>query len=533
MEGIWATLHPSDGECSVIKPIPSYLKLVTAVAEPLACESDDLRSLLTCCRAFERSTGWPLEFVPGKPANQEPNLLWSAPVDPGVGTTPGHIRIVADAAGPTSSPPAVALPEAKQLAGALADCWDELLRTRKALWQREAELAAGVPVAARPDEEKHLAARLEGVLAAGAECLNCQSAALYLLDAGTSELKLRASWGLPRTRLMEAARPLRGAAADLEALIGHAVVLTDPGSFEFWRVPEPCGAAICVPVSSPTTPLGTLWLFANEGRDFSSAETNLLEVIAGRVAADLEREMLLCEVASLRNARTRGAEVEAGWQAALPPSPRLEGWEIAGWSPEAGGPGGGWCDWFTVASDQFALVLGTCNADAIGALGGIAARLAVRATADLHLGPAQLLDRLNAAFWIGDQAQASVGLNFAMLDTHHGVLRAAHCGAVGLVVAQSKHTRLVEAVAPSLAARDHIAAQERRFKLAPNDVAVMWAGPGAAELSTAMRDRLAADVSQQRELPVAQLAARIGALSPDPERPWTTLVVRRQKSSAR
>ncbi len=166
---------------------------------------------------------------------------------------------------------------------------------------------------------------------AGAEALECQAAALYLLDAGTSELKLRASWGLPHSRLLDAARPLRGAAADLEALLGHAVVLDDPATFDFWRVPEACGAAVCVPVSSPTTPLGTLWLFAAERREFSDAQTNLLEVIAGRLSADLEREMLLGEINSLRVANLPAPAAPPVARVTLPSRPNLEGWDIAGW----------------------------------------------------------------------------------------------------------------------------------------------------------------------------------------------------------
>ena len=46
----------------------------------------------------------------------------------------------------------------------MADMLGELLQTRYALWRREAELAAGVPVVPHREEEKHLAARLEAVL---------------------------------------------------------------------------------------------------------------------------------------------------------------------------------------------------------------------------------------------------------------------------------------------------------------------------------------------------------------------------------
>ena len=121
------------------------------------------------------------------------------------------------------------LEQAEPLADALGKLWGELLATRHALWQREAELAAGVPLVLRRRRRDMppLGERLEAVLRGGAEAIGCQAAALYLLDPATTELKLRSSWGLPRKRLTDPARPLRGALADLEALLGHAVVLTD------------------------------------------------------------------------------------------------------------------------------------------------------------------------------------------------------------------------------------------------------------------------------------------------------------------
>ena len=69
--------------------------------------------------------------------------------------------------------------------------------------------------------------RLEAVLRGGTEAVDCQAAALYLLDDATSQLKMRSCWGLPLDRLAAPARPLKGAVADLEALLGHAVVIED------------------------------------------------------------------------------------------------------------------------------------------------------------------------------------------------------------------------------------------------------------------------------------------------------------------
>ena len=94
--------------------------------------------------------------------------------------------------------------------------------------------------------------------------LRCFGGGLYLLDEATTNLKLRAQFGLEETAFLMPARRLETAIADIEALAGHAVVIDDTELLSHWSVPVPCGAAICVPVSSPTTILGTLWLFAED-----------------------------------------------------------------------------------------------------------------------------------------------------------------------------------------------------------------------------------------------------------------------------
>ena len=183
---------------------------------------------------------------------------------------------------------------AERMAGSIAELVNELVAARHALWQREAELATAVPVTQHENESAHLAARLEATLQAGAQAIKCDSAALYLLDEATSQLKLRAAWGLPLAKLQDAARPLANQMADLEALLGHAIALESRADMVGpWQSPEPAGAALCVPVSSPTNPLGTLWLFSRREREFTDEQTNIAEVVAGKIASDLERTVLL------------------------------------------------------------------------------------------------------------------------------------------------------------------------------------------------------------------------------------------------
>lgn len=190
------------------KQIPNYLRLVTDTSlQPRGQRDEDRAVLDRACQSFVEATGWSLEFAPGESTEALTNLLWSAPVNPGVGVTPGHIRLF------TSALDTVAIPleQASLLAQSIGDLWGELLAMRQAVWEREAELATGVPLVLRSDDDRapSLAQRLEAVLKGGAEAIGCQAAALYLLDAATTELKLRSSFGLPRRRLLDPARPLQ------------------------------------------------------------------------------------------------------------------------------------------------------------------------------------------------------------------------------------------------------------------------------------------------------------------------------------
>ena len=318
------------------------LKLFTAEPElagglehsSAAAGHDHGAQLDALCHVLSAATGWLFRYVAGPATAGDPLLEWSAPVNLGVGAALGHLRMdrsavvdstphapreaiitrsVMDTMG--AEPRARRSPAdlgrekttrripaevAQQLAAQIVDLISQRSQMERALCEREAELAAGVPIAVHPRPTAHLSKRLEAVLRGGAESLRCDAAAMYLLDDDTTELKLRAQWGLGAQRLTEPGRPLAGALADLEALSGHAVVLEDDVLMELWHVPEPAGATVCVPISGPTSVLGTLWLFCDKPRKFTTTETNLAEILAGRLAADLDREALIVQLQAKR-----------------------------------------------------------------------------------------------------------------------------------------------------------------------------------------------------------------------------------------
>ncbi len=385
----------------------NYLRIYQEEPPQPAPSEDRVGSLPEVLRAFQRATGWSLQYVARPQNNASKDLTWSAPVNPGVGVTPGLFRLDAIPS-PTSAPP-IDPHAAQELGGALANMFGELLRARHVLWQREAELAANVPVVPHPEERHHLAARLQAVLKGGAEAVGGHAAALYLLDETTTLLKLRSCWGLPTERYTDPPRSLEGALADLEALLGHAVVLEDANLLAHWHPPEDFAAAVCLPVSSPTTILGTLWIFSNEKRDFTESQTNLLEIVAGRIAADLEREMLLREGVEGVQLKRQLMAAERLQRSQLPTfAPLLDGWDLAGYTDQAQSLGGDFYDWFCLPDGLLSVAVGsTSDTGMPAALTAANVKTALRSHAPYHREADRLLRQINLTLWTssaGDQA---------------------------------------------------------------------------------------------------------------------------------
>ncbi len=255
-------------------------------------------SLAELCQSFAAATGWRLHLRPCRRPTQSDDRSDVASDRHADLDYQIHLARAKDATQTTNTRRA-----AMKLATALAGNLALLTRTRRALRASEAELAAGVPIYIEPTQAGALADRLEAILRGGVRAADCTAAGVYLLDEVTSCLKLRASWGLPAERLTDSPRRLATQIADLEALLGHAVVLEDTALLSSWPVPEPCGAAVCLPVAAESTLLGTVWFFAPEPRHFDDRETETLELLAGRLAVELELAMLRSAVTADRNIR--------------------------------------------------------------------------------------------------------------------------------------------------------------------------------------------------------------------------------------
>jgi phosphoserine phosphatase RsbU/P len=447
-----------------------HLKLhaESATTSPAAAVSS--RSIDQLCFAFQQATGWELQHRSGK----EPvrNAIWSTAIGVDATASSGTLSLIATSADDVAATP---LPQVKPLVLALGNVLAELEATQRALWEREAELAAGVPITSRPNEKEHLAKRLESVLEGGAKALDCAAASLYLLDDATTELKLRSCWGLPKDKMLAPARPLKGSIADLEALVGHAVVLEDTSLLPHWRVPEKYASAVCVPVSSSTIPLGTLWFFGDQIRDYNARETNLAEIVAGRIAADLEREMLLQEGVQSKQVKKQWAGAAAWQQQRLPQiSPLIEGWQVAGWTEQVDGIGGDFYDWSIHNDGRLTLALGDAHGSMLTAgLTAASLQAALRSHGHYPHDARSMLQRLNDTLWTTSTGDQLASLLYGLIDLETGGLECSAAGtAAAMLIRPGKHEMLFQEESPLGIDPDAIYNVSRRT-LIPNDVLLL------------------------------------------------------------
>ncbi len=385
-------------------------------------DAEDLATPEELAELFSAATGWQVRLEPLSSDEDAPAL--SSDQDSPNQILTGTAGVRWDLVPPSADEEiaALAAPAVLQLAQQLTGYHEKLERAYQSLREREAELATAIPLSVLDDEGVHLAERLEWVLQAGAEALDCSAAALYLLDDTTQTLKLRVSWGLPRHRLVDPPRALRGAVADLEALMGSAVVLEDVRLAPFWRTPESFPSALCLPVSTPHTPLGTIWFFSKETRGFSDAQVQLAEVISGRIVADLERETLRHEVQRNRDyaRQVRDALV---WQQERQPDGLLpiDDWTLAGYRNPSGWVGGGFFDWIVLPDSRILLVAANLLDDGVVAsLGSAFLRGALWSHAATARDPADLLQRMHETLWTASPGGDQSSLFAAMIEPESG-----------------------------------------------------------------------------------------------------------------
>jgi serine phosphatase RsbU (regulator of sigma subunit) len=240
-------------------------------------------------------------------------------------------------------------------------------------------------------------------------------------------------------------------------------------------------------------------------RDFTDAETNIAEVVAGRLAADLERETLVEEAVSTR-ARARQAEPEAievedefdaeePWSVEreetppaacaaqprapsepLPPArPMVEGWEVAARACHSGSYGGTFYDWFALDDGSLSIVAGDmCQHGVAGALTATLVRGAARAFGTQRSEAHEFAQRASEILWASSAGDATAGLLHAILVPGANVLEFCSAGPLRIMALGVDSFAALEGPSAALGLQETVRLASRHHPLGPEEVILAY-----------------------------------------------------------
>ncbi len=337
---------------------------------------------------------------------------------------------------------------------------------------QEGELATAMGVTSYSDRGRETADRLESILDSVARSVGAVAGALYLLDDETTTLKMRACIGLPKTRLTAPPRELQGSLADLEALLGNAVLLSDIEMMPDWPSPEKFSAALVVPVGSTTMPHGTMWFWSEQPRSYSPTEVEVANLAAGRVMSEIEQSLLGQEVHESR-AVQKQIDTASLIQASMLPDNQVlhEDFDVNGWTFQSGTIGGGFHHWDVNHQEMMTISLGNANLSGPeGAIVATSIQSIVRTLWQSNNNPMSIMRTINDTLWGMRDADWTASMGLIQINPITGYGSICSAGDIQSFVISHRGFRPIGSLGPRVAAQPDTVFNSNRFCLQPGEI---------------------------------------------------------------
>ena len=269
-------------------PSPQYPRLFPTVGDSPVPLVAIPRGFDAVFQDFENLTGWVLGFEESKPSIESRTQLGLGPQ-----AATGFFYIEDLSESVIGQRSAVDRTASEKLAKSLTSVFAQLSETRNDIRQAHAELATTCALEFRPDNEVRQWELFQHLLKSAIDLLGFDSAALCVLNEQTNALVFRVVAGTQFEDRLGYYRDLRICRGDVAAMSGSVLTLGRQAEIFAWETPVACRSAVCLPVASLDNIVGTLWLTSNRRRMLSDNDLQLLEIIAGRIACEIERRSLL------------------------------------------------------------------------------------------------------------------------------------------------------------------------------------------------------------------------------------------------
>jgi phosphoserine phosphatase RsbU/P len=285
-----------------------------------------------------------------------------------------------------------------------------------------------------------------------------------------------------------------------------------------WNCPEPFAAGLCVPIGSTSMPHGTLWLWSDHIRDFSTADIEAAKGAADKILADIERRVLSSEVIRVR-AAAQQLDAASLLQSSLLPDhqPLHADYDVGGFSQYANSLGGTFHNWSVTAQERIVATLGA--SDATGAAGAVVmARLQtlVEVYQQSKTGPADVLRHANDMVWKLEDADWRCSLGLLTIDPTTGIAHLAGAGAVQAFLIGQRGYRPLSISGPKLGLQPDSSYKALAVQLEPGDMIAVLpsslvAGAAAGGLQ---QESLLSLLFQRHDEPLNELASELAQQLP-------------------
>jgi sigma-B regulation protein RsbU (phosphoserine phosphatase) len=483
-----STSHTSIKNTNVKRRFPAHLRIHSDELAGSANVADirsregtarrELDEIDACLRAFAEATSWGV--VPQNPNNIAGTALSKAHQRKWHGRQWKLVdNIVRDGLLDEidlAAVPSVPMGKAQDLLSAIERLVERLDKAEEVIRQQEAELATAVLVTSHPDRQKETADRLESILESTSRSIGSVAAAVYLLDDATSHLKMRSCFGLPRKKLADPPRELRGSLADLEALLGNAVLLSDIEMMPEWPSPEPFGSALVVPIGTSSMPHGTIWFWSEKPRSFSPTEVEVANLAAGRVMAEIEQSILGHEVTRSREVQKQ-IDTASLTQASMLPDTQIlhEDFDISGWTHQSSGLGGAFHHWEIVPNGMMTFAIGqAAHTGPEGSIVATSAQSMIRTLWNQGSNPSQILRAINDLHWSMVDADWKIALSLMQFNPVTGYGSLCNTGDIQAFIVSCRGFRPIGNSQPLVGAQPDSQFHPSRFILQPGEILVSY-----------------------------------------------------------
>ncbi|MCG8653956.1 MAG: serine/threonine-protein phosphatase, partial [Pirellulales bacterium] len=244
------------------------------------------------------------------------------------------------------------------------------------------------------------------------------------------------------------------------------------GGIDTWNAPEDFAGGVCAAIRQDDVPIGTLWIFSAEKRQFGDREAAAARLAAAQLA------LLLGQAASSREKELHREEAVAigdigEWQfQGLPIGATLaDQWQVDGMIESPHGWATGWHAWDVLPDGSLMIAMAEAvDPSVTGAMTAAAARAALTAHTSYRHSPSQLLRRVGDTLWQTSTGEQLLSMLYARLDPETGEGEVASAGSItAMIVNRYGYRPLVDGGSQPLTMQIDSPCVAETFRLLPGE----------------------------------------------------------------